>query len=56
MAWDFQTDPEFEQQLVWMREFEHRTFAEIAKSLGQPESTVRRRHKESIEALLRLLD
>ena len=21
MAWDFETDPEFEQQLVWMREF-----------------------------------
>ena len=35
MAWDFETDPEFEQQLVWMREFIDREIVPLEPILDE---------------------
>jgi len=44
-----------EQEILWMRDFEHRPWEEIASLLHCQDSTARRRHGEALEALLRRL-
>src|ERR1700742_4795498 len=48
MAWDFETDPEFEQHLVWMREFIDREIVPLEPILddkmGSDEWAVVKRH------------
>ncbi|MGO4446877.1 acyl-CoA dehydrogenase family protein [Mycobacterium sp. 2YAF39] len=39
MAWDFETDPEFEQQLVWMREFIDREIVPLEPILDEKMAT-----------------
>jgi acyl-CoA dehydrogenase len=48
VAWDFETDPEFEQQLVWMREFIDREIVPLEpildEKMGTDEWTAVKRH------------
>ena len=52
MAWDFSTDPEFQEQLDWMREFVREEIwpLETARHSAQYGSTARsRRYKEQVK-------
>lgn len=42
-------------EVLWMRDFEHRPWEEIARVLGCAASSARRRHRTALEALVRRL-
>ena len=54
MAWDFETEPEFEAKLQWMREFIEREIAPLEPILGEipvAEWTAVKRHlQEQVKA------
>ena len=47
--------PAAQQEVLWLRDFEHKPWAEIAAALGCTDSTARKRHGEALEALMRLI-